>query len=96
MKNAIISIGEVLSESQITATPSGQPLYFSIKAAKDDGSVTTIAKASRNVKQGLAKKGAHTNLREQNLMLVYDHVADTHKYITISLIIQYNGIRVFH
>jgi len=35
-------------------------------------------------------------LRQQNLMLVYDHAAETHKHITIALITHYNGVRVFH
>jgi hypothetical protein len=48
------------------------------------------------VKLGKATKGAHTNLRENNLMLVYDHQAKSHKYITIALITHYNGVRVFH
>ena len=96
MQKATISIAEVLAESQITTTPQGEPIYSSLKFAKDDGSVSTIEKASRNVKQGVAKKGAHTNLREQNLMLVYDHAGQTHKYITISLITHFNGVRVFH
>lgn len=63
MKTASISIAEALAASQVTATPEGQPVYFSIKFAKDDGSVSTIVKASRNVKQGKRTRGAHTNLR---------------------------------
>lgn len=96
MQKATISIAEVLADSQITTTPEGDPKYFSVKFAKDDGSVSIIGKASRNVKQGVAKKGSHTNLQQQNLMLVYDHDGQTHKYITISLITHFNGVRVFH
>ena len=91
-----ISIAEVLADSQIGTTPSGVHRYFSLKFAKDDGSVSIIATASRNVKLGKATKGSHTNLRQQNLMLVYDHAAETHKHITIALITHYNGVRVFH
>lgn len=91
-----ISIAEVLADSQTTTTPSGEQQTFSLKFAKDDGSVSTIAQASRNVKLGKATKGAHTNMRENNLMLVFDHKAQTHKHITIALITHYNGVRVFH
>lgn len=91
-----ISIAEVLADSQITTTPSGEQRTFSLKFAKDDGSVSTIAQASRNVKLGKATKGANTNLRENNLMLVYDHSAQTHKHVTIALLEYYNGIRIFH
>jgi hypothetical protein len=91
-----ISIGEVLADSQIGTTPNGEARSFSLKFAKDDGSVSSLAKASRNVKLGKATKGSHTNLRQQNLMLVYDHESKTHKHITIALITHYNGVRVFH
>ncbi len=96
MKTATISIAEVLADSQITTTPTGSTKYFSVKFAKDDGSISNIKKASRNVKLGKKTKGSHTNLKEQNLMLIYDHIAKHHKYITISLITYYNGVRVFH
>jgi hypothetical protein len=96
MNFQIISIGEALADSQIGTAQSGVPRYFKIKFAKDDGSVSSIEIASRNVKLGKATKGSHTNLRQQNLMLVYDHEAKTHKHITIALITHYQGVRVFH
>jgi hypothetical protein len=96
MNFTTISIAEALADSQIGTAPNGDPRTFAVKFAKDDGTVSTIAKASRNVKQGKATKGAHTNLQQQNLMLLYDHQAQTHKYISIALITHYNGVRVFH
>lgn len=96
MTKATISIAEVLADSQVTTAPGGNPRYFSLRFAKDDGSVSTIARASRNVKRGKATKGAKTNLQAANLMLLYDHDAGTHKYVTISLITHFNGVRVFH
>ena len=96
MRKATISIAEVLADSQVAATPNGEPNYFSITFIKDDGQRRHIQKASRNVKLGRRTRGAHTNLRAANLMLVYDHTAGTHKYITIALVTHYNGVRVFH
>ena len=96
MKNAqTISIAEVLAASQVTHEGSS-PAYFEIKFAKDDGGVSIIKKASRGVKKLTKGKGAKTDMRAANLMLVYDHEAETHKHVTIALILQFNGTKVFH
>lgn len=90
-----IGIAEALAASQITRQGAA-PKYFSVTFYKDDGSISVIRKASRNVKGPVKSAGAKTNLRANDLMLVFDHDANTHKYITISLIRTYNGVRVFH
>lgn len=90
-----IGIAEVLADTHRThdGTTARQ---FSLTYYKDDGSIGSIGKAARNVKSNVKVGGATTNLRQNDLMLVYDHEANSHKYITVSLIRTYNGTRVFH
>ena len=90
-----ISVAEALAQSHITFE-NGQPKFFSISFWKNDGSIGFIKKASRNVKEGVKGKGAKTNMKAANLMLVYDHDAKRHKHITIALMREFNMVKVFH
>jgi hypothetical protein len=90
-----ISIAEVLADSHKTYTD-GKSSTFAISYYKDDGSIGSVARAQRNVKQGSSGQGTATNLRKNDLLLIYDHDANKHKYITIALIRTFNNTRVFH
>lgn len=88
------STAEVLADSQISVGADGQPRYFSLEFMKEDGSIRTIAKASRNVKKGKNPGQPTTNRKANDLMLVYDHDAGSHKHVIISFILRYNGKKV--
>lgn len=94
MSEPKISTAEVLADSQVSVGADGQPRYFAMVFMKDDGGLSIIRKGSRNVKKGKAPGKPTIDRKANDLMLVYDHDAETHKHVIISFILRYNGQKV--
>jgi hypothetical protein len=102
----MIGISQVLNRINVTYDQENNPSVFSLKFVKDDGSIRTIAKASKAVKHGKigGGKGEKSkfkyNQKEKGTILICDSEAKSEKEkfksVKISTIIGFNGMEVHH
>lgn len=96
-----ISIGEVLAEIKLPTSGTNANI-FQISYWKDDGTLKTIDKATRHVKNsaiggtGTEKSNFKYNLNEKEAILLYDTEKKQYRSCLIYRIHTFNNLKVHH
>ena len=92
----IISRRAAFAQINQDITEDGQLRMFSLKYAREDGSVGTKLRCSKSFRSLPGAGKFTTNIRRNMLLLVHDHDTNQTRNLSIDLLIEYNGYVIDH